>query len=719
MVSNRKRKQPERGRATMRDYEAAKRLVDGGMSKLKACEMLSGTGLKRSSFYRYLDKVKKSSANNSVVTMGYNKDVPKILPLALDRELSDHLVKLSDKFHGLTCSKVKCLAFQFATANNVQVPGSWSTKSRAGKDWLRLFMKRNKLAIRKPEATSLARSTAFNKETTSNFFSNLAQVMDKYKFVPSQIWNADETGTKTVQTPNAIIDAKGKRQVGATSSGERGELVTTICAVNAEGRFIPPCFIFPRTRYQNIFLRGAPSGSLGFATKSGWINDDIWFQFLKHFAAQACASKQKPALLVIDNHSSHINIDAVNFASDNGIILLTVWPHTTHKMQPLDVSVYGPFKHFYNNALDSWMRNHPGERFTIYHVAAAVNEAFLSAMTPRNIISGFRATGICPYNPNIFNDSDFVSCLTEYEGELEETDDPRHSYHIERSAAQDAAQPSSVTSLQEWLNCDQHDDRHLSSEEFENLLGTAEPSTSSRTTPSQEAVNPGAQQPSTSIAATPDTSNETNSTADVSPVSLFHHVSPQVFYPLPKATQRKKTGRQGSSKILTATPQKARLEALSKKKKENISRKNKPALVKKLKKVKNSKAKDKTQQTTRPIVTRRKLIEEDDTSFSEDETLISSMRDNFEGNTSDEYCEEVDSDFPLQPKGGEVWKCCFCNEKYADSRSGEKWVRCTCSNAAHDHLLLKEGDAEKFICCEWAHELCCDDEKHMICVNCS
>ena len=137
-----------------------------------------------------------------------------------------------------------------------------------------------------------------------------------------------------MQRPKGVIDSRGKKQVGGISSGERGELVTTVCAANAEGRFIPPLLIFPRTRYQNIFLRGAPAGSLGFSSRSGWINDKIWLEFLKHFAVQTGVSKATPALLIIDNHSSHVNIDAVNFACENGIVLLTIWPHTTHKMQP-------------------------------------------------------------------------------------------------------------------------------------------------------------------------------------------------------------------------------------------------------------------------------------------------------------------------------------------------------------------------------------------------
>ena len=274
-----------------------------------------------------------------------------------------------------------------------------------------------------------------------------------------------------MQRPKGVIDSRGKKQVGGISSGERDELVTTVCAANAEGQFIPRLLIFPRTRYQNIFLRGAPAGSLGFSSRSGWINDEIWLEFLEHFAAQTGVSKATPALLIIDNHSSHVNIDAVNFACENGIVLLTIRPRTTHKMQPLDVSVYGPFKNFYDKALDSWMCSHPGERFTIYHVAAAVNEAFLSAMTPRNIISGFKATGIWPYNPNTFTDNDFLPCLLEEEkDDTEQTEDPRYSYRIERSTDQDAAQPGSVSGLRNWLNTEQTNDMRVSFEEAEIIL---------------------------------------------------------------------------------------------------------------------------------------------------------------------------------------------------------------------------------------------------------
>lgn len=88
--------------------------------------------------------------------------------------------------------------------------------------------------------------------------------------------------------------------------------------------------------------------------------------------------------------------------------MLSFPPHCSHKLQPLDRSVYGPFKKFTAAGQDAWLRNNPGKAMTIYDLPAIIRDAFPRAATPVNIINGFRISGISPFNADIFTDYEFA-----------------------------------------------------------------------------------------------------------------------------------------------------------------------------------------------------------------------------------------------------------------------------------------------------------------------
>ena len=77
----------------------------------------------------------------------------------------------------------------------------------------------------------------FNYHTA--LFNNVAQVMDKHKFEPHDIYNVDETGCTTAQNPGNVVAEQGLKQVGSVTSTERGELVTTLYTVSASGLVHP------------------------------------------------------------------------------------------------------------------------------------------------------------------------------------------------------------------------------------------------------------------------------------------------------------------------------------------------------------------------------------------------------------------------------------------------------------------------------------------------
>lgn len=226
--------------------------------------------------------------------------------------LNKYIADCSKMHYGLTIVQVRKLAYEFAKANQLHYPPSWNHNRMAGKDWLLSFRRRNtNLTLRKPENTSAARSYGFNKTAVNGFFENLEKVLVKYEFTADRIYNFDESGISTVLSTPKVLAEKNQKQIGQLVSAERGELVTFGGIISASGNTIPPLFIFPRVHFKDHFMAGAPEGSLGVATKSGWINSSIFLEVLKHIQKKTSCFKDNPILLLVDNHESHVTIEAV------------------------------------------------------------------------------------------------------------------------------------------------------------------------------------------------------------------------------------------------------------------------------------------------------------------------------------------------------------------------------------------------------------------------
>lgn len=114
-------------------------------------------------------------------------------------------------------------------------------------------------------------------------------------------YNCDETGCTTVQACPKVIASKKLKQVGQTTSADRGTTVTICFAVIAIGNVIPPFCIFPRVRYQEHFVSEGPEGpegSPGDAYPSGWMTTKNFVKFLQHFVKYSHVSENNRVLLV-------------------------------------------------------------------------------------------------------------------------------------------------------------------------------------------------------------------------------------------------------------------------------------------------------------------------------------------------------------------------------------------------------------------------------------
>ena len=129
---------------------------------------------------RYMKKLKKAQDEGKPAPeMGY-KSHHRIFTEAQESELVKYILRAADLYYGLTPMEVRRFAFLLTQTYNITVPAVWGVNQMAGPDWFTNFRKRHhELSTRKPQATSLARATAFNKTMVNEFFDNLTTAMSR------------------------------------------------------------------------------------------------------------------------------------------------------------------------------------------------------------------------------------------------------------------------------------------------------------------------------------------------------------------------------------------------------------------------------------------------------------------------------------------------------------------------------------------------------------
>jgi hypothetical protein len=105
-------------------------------------------------------------------------------------------------------------------------------------------------------------------------------------------------------------------------------------------------------------------------------------------------------ILIINNHNSHLNLAFIDFCDRHRIIPIFLPPHFTHRLQPLDVSLFSLLANYYTQEIDKLMTDGRGlismsKRFFWKFFRAAWDKAFSKA----NITEGFAATGVWPFDP--------------------------------------------------------------------------------------------------------------------------------------------------------------------------------------------------------------------------------------------------------------------------------------------------------------------------------
>ncbi|KAJ4451750.1 hypothetical protein ANN_03221 [Periplaneta americana] len=141
------------------------------------------------------------------------------------------------------------------------------------------------------------------------------------------------------------------------------------------GTYVPPLIVWPRKNMKMELMDGAPAGAIWGCHPSGWIQADLFTMWFDHFINFTKPTAEDPVLLVLDGHYSHTrNIDLINKARENHIIIICLPPHSSQRMQSLNFCFMKPLKTYCAAEIETWLRNHPDRVVTPFDFPAHKDE---------------------------------------------------------------------------------------------------------------------------------------------------------------------------------------------------------------------------------------------------------------------------------------------------------------------------------------------------------
>ena len=177
-------------------------------------------------------------------------------------------------------------------------------------------------------------------------------------------------------------------------------MVTAIECISADGRSLTPIIIWPASTHRSNWTTHPTPGWLYAYSDTGFSDSYISLQWLKRMFDPQTKDRanEKTRVLIWDGFGTHETLEVLEFCFENNIILCRMPSHTSHKLQPCDIAVFGPLKAAYRDQVERMERggvNTIGKQHFTYLYSPASERP----LTKKNILAAWRGSGLLPFNP--------------------------------------------------------------------------------------------------------------------------------------------------------------------------------------------------------------------------------------------------------------------------------------------------------------------------------
>jgi len=236
-------------------------------------------------------------------------------------------------------------------------------------------------------------------------FRDFLKAIIYYGIAQADVYNMDETGFRIGCLNGRIVITHASTKAVYLADPEVRDWVTTIETISASGTTIPAMIILAGSiLLEKHFDNNLDDNTLIAITSIGYSNNLMGMEYLQHFQRMTHASVTgKYRMLVFDGHGSHISDEFTWYCWQYDIIPFRLPAHSTHLLQPLDVGVFQPLKHWHQVALHESVQYGDVE-YSKTDFLAAYQTMRQRTFKSSTILSAWRKVGLFPFNPQVVLD---------------------------------------------------------------------------------------------------------------------------------------------------------------------------------------------------------------------------------------------------------------------------------------------------------------------------
>jgi len=280
-----------------------------------------------------------------------------------------------------------------------------------GRFWWEGFERRHpQLSIRVPQNLTLSRATVTESQLRSWFAEVEDHLLREGLFEilqdPTRVFNADESAFFLNPKSSHVVVGRGEKNVYSIVNTDEKECLTVLINGSAGGSIAPSMVIFKNLRLSSELTASVPSDwGIGRSPESGWMTAEHFYEYVANVFEPWLTEQQivRPIIFFVDGHSSHMTLHLSELCEEKQIILVALYPNSTHILQPCDVAVFRTLKAGWRDERASWRlenMNMEGGRLKKTHFCGLLEKVIKKKVTPEILKNGFRKTGLVPWNPD-------------------------------------------------------------------------------------------------------------------------------------------------------------------------------------------------------------------------------------------------------------------------------------------------------------------------------